>query len=108
MTWELIRNCGISAIINDNLVFPVLTLTSFIDSVVIGVGFGVAAESAFVGFVAFFISYVIHIVMFRVVYSGVVTIFVCYAECPDILQQSNPAFFSELQEGMEAMKRPIC
>lgn len=107
-TWEMIKNCGITAIINDNLVFPVLNLTTLIDSLAIGVGFGFAAHSFLIGLLCFLISAVIHIIVFRVVYSGIVTLFVCYAENPQIVAMSNPQFNTELQEGLEALKQPVC
>lgn len=107
-TWEMIKNCGITAIINDNLVFPVLNLVTFIDSLAIGVGFGYAASSWMVGILSFIISAVIHILVLRVVYSGIVTLFVCYAENPQIIATSNPQFNQEMLEGVEALKQSSC
>jgi len=107
-TWELIRNCALSAIINDNLVYPVLNLVIFVDSLAIGGGYGYASDSSTVGLICFLISAVIHLLVLRVVYSGIVTLFVCYAENPQILAASNPEFNQELQEGVESLKQSIC
>jgi hypothetical protein len=107
-TWEMIKNCGITAIINDNLVFPVLNLVMFIDSLAIGVGFGYAADSWMIGVISFCISAVIHLLVLRTVFSGVVTLFVCYAENPQIIALSNPQFNQEMLEGVEALKQSAC
>lgn len=107
-TWEMIKNCGITAILNDNLVFPVLNLTAAVDSLALGVGFGFLADSVLIGILTFLISFVVHEMIYRTVYSGVVTIFVCFAENPMVLQTTNPQFNDELMRGIEALKEPVC
>ena len=104
-TWEMVKSCGI---LNDNLIFPVLNLTAVVDSFVLSVGFGLLAKDTLIGGAVFFISFVVHEMMYRPVYSGVVTLFVCFAENPAALQESNPAFHQELVEGIQALNEPEC
>ena len=107
-TWEMLKQSWCIVLINDNLCFPVLTLTSVFNSAALGVLFGFAAHSFVIGVLAFLVSYVIHILILRVVYSGVITIMVCFVENTQVLQSTNPAFYAELMEGVEALKQPLC
>ena len=107
-TWELIKSCGFAAIFNDNLVFPVLTLTSLSNSLAIGVLCGLAAESVLIGVLTAFVAYVVHTTLFRVVYSGIVTLFVCYAECPEALQLSNPTLYQGIQDAAKLAATSKC
>ncbi len=99
-TWDMISQCGWSAVFNDNLVEPVLMLTSFINSLAIGVVLGVLSSSVVTGFICFFAAFIVHILLLRVVYSGIVTIFVCYAENSQVLAFSNPQFHQELEDAV--------
>ena len=107
-TWEMIKQCGFSAYFNDCLVWPVLTLTTFFGSLAIGLVFGFASESLAVGIVAFIVSFVIMTLLFRPVYSGIVTVFVCVAECPDVMNQANPEFAAAIAEAERVANEPVC
>ena len=104
-TWNLVKQCVWSAVINDNLVYPVLNLTIFFDAIAIGVICGVAAHNVLIGVASFLIAAGIHITVLRLVYSGVVTMFVCVAECPDALLQSNPALKDRLDDAISHANR---
>jgi hypothetical protein len=54
------------------------------------------------------VCYVIHSLILRVVYSGVVTLFVCYAECPAICATSNPAFDQKMIEAVSTLQQSAC
>ena len=107
-TWEMIKNCGWSAVFNDNLVFPVLNITSVINSLAIGVVLGVAAHSIIIGILCGLVAFVVHIIMLRVVYSGIVTIFVCVAEAFDVCQRNNPEFHAEIQRAHAELQQSAC
>jgi hypothetical protein len=107
-TWEMIKKCGVAAVFNDNLVFPVMSLTALINSLGLGFIFGFAASSGAVGIIAFLVTYVIHIVVLRCVYSAIVTIFVCFAECPDVLIRSNPEFNVAIQAAHALAQTSAC
>jgi len=107
-TWEMIKNCGFAAYFNDSLVWPVLTLTTFFGSLAIGLAFGLASSSFVVGVVAFVVAFVIMTLLFRPVYSGIVTVFVCVAEAPDVMRTANPEFAAAMDEAERIAQEPVC
>jgi hypothetical protein len=107
-TWNLVKECGWAAYFNDCLVWPVLALTTFFPAAAVGVGFGLAAWNVLVGVVCFLMVYVIMALFLRPVYSGIVTQFVCVAECPDVMQSANPAYFAAIEEATASMAINPC
>ena len=112
-TWNMIKQNGFSAMINDSLVYPVLSLTSLICALTIAViaGFvyatGLDNESfdwpEFV--TAFILAYTTLIICFRPVFSALVSLNVLVAEAPDVLRQNHPEFSAEIDEAMKIMSQ---
>jgi hypothetical protein len=107
-TWAMVKECGFAAYFNDCLIWPVLSLTTLFNSLALGIIFGYAAGSFMVGLVVFMVCYVIHVMLFRTVYSGVVTIFVCVAECPEMMPIANPQFAAEFEAASALANTSTC
>lgn len=107
-TWEMVKNCFWAAYFNDSLVWPVLGMVTFFPAVALGVAAGLAAQDIVTGVVVFFICYVVLLLVMRPVYSGVTTQFVCVAECPDVMQTTNPQYYADVEEATARMNDPVC
>mmetsp|Transcript_70607 Transcript_70607/g.63405 ORF Transcript_70607/g.63405 Transcript_70607/m.63405 type:complete len:504 (-) Transcript_70607:66-1577(-) len=104
-TWELFMNNGLSALINDDLSGLALTCGAVLGGVVSGIvgylisqafypdnlGYGIAL--AWAGFI---LGYYACVILLIVVASGVVAIFVCFAEDPAACAQNRPEAFAKL------------
>ena len=95
-TFELAQNCAYEALWNDNLIGMTLTMTALGMSFISFLVFYVAFNSAAFGSIAFFICLAVHIQLFRVIDSTVVTLFVCFAEEPNLLAQNNPDLYAAI------------
>ena len=98
-TWEMVKNCGWAAFFNDALCFPVLEITSLFGAICIGVVFGLVYQSAAVGITVFLMTYGLLVLLLRPIYSSLVTMFVCVAECPDAMA-ANPDFSRKLNDAV--------
>mmetsp|Transcript_25190 Transcript_25190/g.39288 ORF Transcript_25190/g.39288 Transcript_25190/m.39288 type:complete len:462 (-) Transcript_25190:57-1442(-) len=104
-TWRLVKTSAIQAIVNDDftntLCFLHILLCTLLSTILCGVLFhmpgqehGWAIPSTIAAIVAFFVSRTV----FQVLSSGVMAIFVCYAEKPEVLRRVNPAFAHQMEE----------
>jgi len=100
-TWELIKERGFAAIINDNLISGVLTMGAILGGASAAfVGALVAAallDDYWVGiaFICFLLGIALVMVTMEVVESGVCTIFVCFAMDPHALQRNDPELYNK-------------
>jgi len=106
-TWELLKNKGIDAIINDDLTGTVLAF-----GCIIGGLFG-AVLGAVLGYlvipvpnwwiwpiVGFLIGYAMTLVCMEVVASGIVALFVCFAEDPQALNETKPEVYNRFRNAL--------
>eukprot|EP01083_Nonionella_stella_P002518 7236_1 len=110
-TWQLFGNRGIMALINDDLTGSVLFAGSLMGAIVTAaVGFGIgwiyyhedpdpdirygmpAALAVYGGVV----GCILCICTLTVVKSGIVSLFVCYAEAPAVMRRNHPEEFDKL------------
>ena len=103
----LFKNRGWSTIINDNLIQRTLGLLALAVGLVVG-GAGAAIGSLdtmkdidahacwYLFGVGFFIGLFLTMIMVSVVDSAVATVFVCFAESPQVFEQTHPALFYNL------------
>lgn len=106
-TWELVKAAGIDAIINDNLIGSVLSLSSLFIGLIGGtvalVTFIFYSRSAepverlFAFLIGLFASSIISWCSLAIISSGVTTFFVCLAEDPAALQRSDPATYQNVR-----------
>jgi len=103
-TWSLIHSHGIEAIVNDNLVSPVLFMSAFIGGCATGIVAGVMGfvllqqywiACAVTGFI---IGFMLLIMVTEVVESGVATIFVCFAMDPEALRRNDEFLYSKFRD----------
>jgi len=107
-TWEICKDRGIEALINDNLIGNVLTLgglavgcLSTVITVVIGfLGLSIKEVAPLIiyGILAFLIGMMIFSVVAQVINSGVATTFVCICEDPDALLHTKPELYNKVKE----------
>jgi len=103
-TWDLFMSNGISALINDDLSGLALTCGAVLGAVVSGVaGFFVAnafydnvALAVYLGLVGAMFGYYVVVIILLVVASGVVALFVCFAEDPAACAQNRPEAYAKL------------
>lgn len=93
-TFQLCKQCGFAAYFNDCLVVPTLQMFSLGMSLLLGLIFGLCWHTWVVGVYVFFVSLAVHQVFFVAVDSAVTTIFVCFAESPEALNQSDPVLYA--------------
>jgi hypothetical protein len=103
-TWDLFKSAGFEAIANDNLIGTVITVTSFLTAIACAI-FGGALGAIFVNdiwpltcVISFFIGFAICMVPLSLIQSGVCTVFVCFAEQPEILKFNNPDLHQKFME----------
>ncbi|CAH1759261.1 24015_t:CDS:2 [Entrophospora sp. SA101] len=112
-TWRLVKEHGIDAIINDNLVGNVLAMAAiFIGGICALFGFvyitylepglftgdQMALSSALIIIISFIFGFTLTSVMLQPINSGVSTIFVALAEDPDALRQTKPRLYQRIVE----------
>lgn len=103
-TWDLFMNNGLKALINDDLSGLALTCGAVLGMVVSGVaGFFVAQAfydnlglSIYVAILGAILGYYVVVIILLVVASGVVAIFVCFAEDPAACATNRPQAFQKL------------
>ncbi|KAJ1660850.1 pH nine-sensitive protein 1 [Dispira simplex] len=109
-TWRLIKDRGIDALINDDLVENVLWLGGLLIGVVcaiIGYAYMTVASPMYnstgsftpaIVLVSFFIGLSLFFIAGKAVDSGNATTFVCLAEDPGAMQRSKPVLFEEVRQ----------
>jgi len=106
-TWGLFEREFMTTLINDDLSGLALFCGSILGAVVSGVAAALVAMSMYTGdddavihwllaIIGFFLGYCVCAVILKVVASGVVALFVCFAEDPAALHQNRPEAFSRL------------
>eukprot|EP01133_Synstelium_polycarpum_P011478 gene11478-13381_t len=98
-TFELFKNRGADLIVNDNFIGTALSMTALLGGILGGVIGVIASQigtnSASVGgTMAFFMSFTFVLVACEIIYSGVVTVFVCFMMEPAILAQTKPEIYN--------------
>jgi hypothetical protein len=95
-TFQLCQQCFFAAYFNDCLVVPTLSMFTFAVSVLFGFIAGVALSSWSAGVLVFLTSALVHQLMFVGVDSAITTIFVCFAENPEALRESDPTLYAAI------------
>ena len=102
-TWRLVHGSGILAIINDQLLQLVYLMFIVGGSLITGVVL-LAVQGAWTFFgLGVLLGLVVMSLLLGVVQSGVMTIFVCFAEEPMALQRSNCGFYDALNTAMAGL-----
>ena len=90
-TFALVKESGWSLIINDCLAWNAMAVTNVFGSIAICAGAWIAG-GPIVGLLSFLIATAVFTIVFRPVYAGVATQFVCVAENPDAMAVANPEY----------------
>jgi len=102
---DIVRSTGVDALVNDDLVGSVLTMGAAVGGLACGtiparLGVASGALTYSQGWVTFIIGgllgYTIIMAVMAVVWSSVVTLFVCFAEDPTALYHTKPAEYQRL------------
>jgi hypothetical protein len=99
-TWRLVNSSGILAIINDQLLQLVYFMFVLGGGLVTGVLCLILAGTWVYFVLGLIIGMVVVSLLVGIVQSGVMTIFVCYAEEPMALQRVNPMFYDAINVAM--------
>ncbi|KAI8972086.1 plasma-membrane choline transporter-domain-containing protein [Pilobolus umbonatus] len=107
-TWTMIKDRGIEALINDNLIDNVLmmgaVLVGTLATVLSYIYITIVKPAYFIGdtTLVLVISFIIGVSMFStistVISSGVATTFFCLAEDPEALRRSNPELYEQIRQ----------
>jgi len=107
-TWNLISSSGVEAILNDNIISGVLTMSCVFISLIAACASALLAFAFFsssstyliiaFGVLGFIIGFLIMNLATMVLDSGVTCTFVCFAEDRDALRNNNPELFQRLME----------
>lgn len=98
-TFDMFKSRLGDTIINDNFVSTLISFSAFLGGLLGGIiGVIVCYDRVFGAFIGFFIAFSFVLIALEVVYSGVVTIFVCYVMEPHILQQTKPEIYRLYQD----------
>eukprot|EP01083_Nonionella_stella_P226563 804497_1 len=111
-TWDLFMNNGLSALINDDLSGLALTCGAVLGMVVSAIaGFFVAQAfygelvlSIYLAILCGILGYYVVVIILLAVASGVVAIFVCFAEDPAACKTNRPEAFDKLTGVNETMR----
>ena len=104
-TWGFVRHSAFGAIINDDFtgtaVFMLMFLTAQVSGALSAVLFrvpGVEHGWAVPYATGLIIGFIVARAIFSVLVSGVMALFVCVAEQPDVIDRVNPSFANELKK----------
>ena len=112
---ELFKAKGLSAVINDQLISNTFMFVSFGSSVIIallGYGFALAFQlepgyRALLAGIGFLLGMLVSSIILGTIDSAVATVFVCWAEAPEALQNSAPDLFVQMTDNWaKAMEQP--
>ncbi len=107
-TWDLMQNCGLDAIINDDIIGGTIMFSACIVAAL--TGFCGALWAVFtgidnwfwgVGFPCSLVGFVLGVLTFNVVESAVLSIYVCFAEDPDALYYNDRGLYEKLTDAQE-------
>jgi len=105
-TWKLIKDRGVEAIINDNLISNVLAMGAILVGIItallsfIYINLLHRIEEGFtplVVFLGFIVGFQMMTIMGSVILSGTATTFVCLAEDPDALARTKPELYDAIR-----------
>eukprot|EP00755_Sulcionema_specki_P001743 Sspe_Gene.117430::Locus_108592_Transcript_10_10_Confidence_0.219_Length_449::g.117430::m.117430 len=85
-------------VINDSLVDAALIVTILINGALTGVIAGLLSWSLVMGVIGLIIGFFVGQVIVAPVDSSVMTIFICFADTRDYLQQTNPELYTLILE----------
>eukprot|EP00760_Papus_ankaliazontas_P022174 PhM_4_TR18809/c1_g1_i1/m.32262 len=94
--WNLITAAPCAVVFNDALISSAVSLTVVLAGFIGWVVGHIALKSMAAGFVVGLWCLVVSLLLLRVVYINVVTLFVCVAEAPDTLRLTNPELHAEI------------
>ncbi|RHZ44985.1 hypothetical protein Glove_701g14 [Diversispora epigaea] len=109
-TWTLIKDRGVEAIINDNLIGNVLVMGAFFIGVLcalFGFGYIKIAKPDFIDnnniillfvIICFLLGFMMTVVVTDAIDSGVATTFVALAEDPEALRRTKPELFERIRQ----------
>jgi len=109
-TWILVKDRGVEALINDNLIGNVLFMGGLLIGVItslFGYIYLAVAQPAFNAFgqatpIVVMVCFLVGLSMFSsiatVITSGVATTFVCLAEDPDALRRTKPELWEQIRQ----------
>jgi len=100
--WNLITTATCATIFNDNLIYSAIYVTILFWTVATGAIVYVIYRNVAVAVSCAIWAFVISVVVLRVVYVSVITMFVCVAEEPDALRETNPTLHGEIMAAISA------
>ena len=119
-TCDLFKNCGFTAIINDDLAETALNLVSIVIALLtacVGYVYGIVFNMGdswpiLLAVIGFFSGFFLSLIMMSVLDAGVACTFVVFAEDPEAFSRSHPALHGELvnawsQIGYDPQRRGI-
>ncbi|ORX72420.1 DUF580-domain-containing protein [Linderina pennispora] len=118
-TWDLIKDRGVEALINDCLIGNVLQLGAFLCGAVVAIAawlyititkpqYNVTGSyTPPIIISAFIMAMSMFKVLMKCIESGTATTFVCLAEDPQVMARNNPRLFSMLQESYPQVVRGV-
>ena len=107
-TWDLMQNCGLDAIINDDIIGGTIMFSACIVAAL--TGFCGALWAVFAGIDNWFwgvglpcslVGFVLGVITFNVIESAVLSIYVCFAEDPDALYYNDRVLYEKLTDAQE-------
>jgi hypothetical protein len=101
-SWNLISTATCATIFNDALVYSAINMTVIFWGLATAGVVAWSLGSLRVGVMCGLWSLVICMLILRVLYVGVVTMFVCVAEAPNALEASNPALHAEIMTAIQS------
>jgi hypothetical protein len=103
-TWELLKSSGVSALINDDIIGPVLFVASLMTGLVGAGAAGILAKTIWPqplwglwALIGGLVAMAICFVALEVVASAVVALFVCWSEDPEALNRTKPHLYAAMQ-----------
>jgi len=99
-TYHMVKNFGWAAYFNDALVWPCITITTFVATIIVGLAVHHIEQDAIVTIFSDIFFYTVMLILLRPIYASVVTQFVCVAEAQDSMRTANPAYAAELVASM--------
>eukprot|EP00906_Rhabdomonas_costata_P030753 RCo043509 len=103
-TWTLVQNCGLTAVINDNLISTTLVMVSVVLSLLAGLTAALVPRDSgnYWNYVLLgtAIALFILLTVMSTLNSAIITIFICYAEEPQALEFSNRELAEQLREAV--------
>ncbi|KAG5464049.1 hypothetical protein LSCM1_00229 [Leishmania martiniquensis] len=95
-TFALCQQCFFAAYFNDCLVTPTLNMFTLSISLLFALLAGAISRSWPMGVLVFLVAAIVHSLFFTAVDSAVTTVFVCFAESPEALRESDPQLYSSI------------